>query len=140
MDSQNGKVSAGIAFLGIFLVGMVAGFGFGARFREWRWRHWREHAREILLAKMDHALRLSPDQHARVDALLLRRKEQFTALREEMRAKARDLRDATRKEILLVLTEEQRAPFEKLMDQFDARWARWRGEQGEQRKAPSGAH
>lgn len=114
-----------------FLVGLGAGMLAGGRIWQSRWRYWRTHAKDIILAKMDRELRLTPDQHVKIDEILTRRRDDIRALRVESRAKMRGIRERSLAEIRPLLTEAQRPRFETLMEEYVKRWQRFRGDPDE---------
>ncbi len=114
-----------------FLVGLGAGMLAGGRIWQSRWRYWRSHSKDIILTKMDRELKLTPDQHVKIDEILTRRREDIKALRGEFRAKVLGIRERSLSEIRPLLTEDQRPKFEVLMEEYAKRWKRFRGEAGE---------
>lgn len=119
----------GIALLVVtFAAGMLAGAAFdhalAAREREPApvqepgWHCHGPHGKKtsMILDRLD----LSPEQRARVDAVMARRRAQADAFWEREGPRMRGIVDSTRNEIRAILTAEQRAEYDRLREQHRA--------------------
>ena len=74
-----------------------------------------------MLERLDRELKLTPEQHARIDSVLTVRESDLRALMAETRPRFEAIANRTRTEIRAVLTPEQQDEFGKLTQRFDAR-------------------
>jgi Spy/CpxP family protein refolding chaperone len=79
-----------------------------------------------MLERLDRELKLTPDQHARIDSVLTRRESDLHALMTETRPRFDSIAARTRAEIQAVLTPEQRGEFEKIVQQIESHRRRTR--------------
>jgi hypothetical protein len=80
-----------------------------------------------MLERLDRALKLTPDQHARIDTVLTRREADLRALMTETRPRFDSIAARTRSQIQAVLSPEQRAEFAKIVQKMESRRERTRG-------------
>jgi Spy/CpxP family protein refolding chaperone len=73
--------------------------------------------RERYAAKLREKLLLSPEQHTEVSAILEQTSQQFRELRERIEPEFESLREAQRQRIMAILTPEQQAKYQKLIDE-----------------------
>lgn len=116
----------------VFLLGAVV----GGLAMLWASRHgWAaergEHRRDPRGAVewLDRELKLSPDQRAQVEAILDETGQAYGAIRQRTRPEYDAVRQQGREKIRAVLNEEQRARFEELVREIDARRAERREKQ-----------
>jgi Spy/CpxP family protein refolding chaperone len=76
-----------------------------------------------MLGRLDRELKLTPDQHARIDTVLTRREGDIRALMGETRPRFEAIAARTRSEIQAVLTPDQQRKFTDITRQIDARRA-----------------
>jgi Spy/CpxP family protein refolding chaperone len=74
-----------------------------------------------MLARLDHRLNLTPEQHARIDTVLTQREAEIRALMSATRPRFDSIAARTRSEIQAVLTPEQQQKFAEITKQMDAR-------------------
>jgi Spy/CpxP family protein refolding chaperone len=74
-----------------------------------------------MLQRLDRALDLTPDQHARIDTVLTRRESDLRALMTEARPRFEAIAARTRSEIQAVLTPAQQQKFAEITKRMDAR-------------------
>jgi Spy/CpxP family protein refolding chaperone len=77
-----------------------------------------------MLERLDRELKLTPEQHARIDTVLTRREADLRALMSETRPRFDSIASRTRSEIHAVLTPEQREEFAEIVQRMEARRAR----------------
>jgi Spy/CpxP family protein refolding chaperone len=77
-----------------------------------------------MLERLDRELKLTPEQHARIDTVLTRREADLRALMSETRPRFDSIASRTRSEIQAVLTPEQREEFAEIVQRMEARRAR----------------
>ena len=77
-----------------------------------------------MLGRLDHELKLSPEQHARIDTVLTRSESDIRTLMTETRPRFEGIAARTRTEIQAVLTPAQQQQFAEITRQLDARRAR----------------
>lgn len=117
----------GIALLvATFATGMLAGAAFNralvarepAPVQEPGWHCHGPHGKKtsMILDRLD----LSPDQRARVDAVMARRRAQADAFWEREGPRMRGIVDSTRAEIRAILTPAQRAEYDRLRAEYRA--------------------
>jgi hypothetical protein len=80
-----------------------------------------------MLAQLDKDLKLTPEQHARIDSVLTRSQTDIRALMTETRPRFEAISSRTRSEIQAVLTPVQQQEFTVLTRQIEERRARRRG-------------
>jgi len=76
-----------------------------------------------MLGRLDHELKLTSDQHARIDSVLTRREPDIRELMTHTRPQFQAIATRTRSEIQAVLTPEQQKQFAEITRQIDARRA-----------------
>lgn len=97
------------------------------------------HSRRSALEWLDSELKLSPEQHRQVEAILDETIQGYRGIRERTRPEYEAVRQQGREKIRAVLNEQQRARFEELVREKDAREAERRRKSEEQdRPASSG--
>lgn len=74
-----------------------------------------------MLGRLDRELKLSPEQHARIDTVLTRRELDIRALMTETRPRFEAIAARTRGEIQAVLTPEQQEKFAEVTKRIEAR-------------------
>jgi Spy/CpxP family protein refolding chaperone len=74
-----------------------------------------------MLARLDHDLHLTADQHAQIDSVLTRRESDIRALMTETRPRFEAIAARTRSEIRAVLTPAQQQEFAQITQRIDAR-------------------
>jgi Spy/CpxP family protein refolding chaperone len=74
-----------------------------------------------MLARLDRELKLTPEQHTRIDSVLTVRESDLRALMAETRPRFEAIANQTRSEIRSVLTPEQQDEFARLTQRLDAR-------------------
>ena len=74
-----------------------------------------------MLERLDRDLKLSPEQHTRIDSVLTRREADLHALMAETRPRFDSIAARTRSEIQAVLTPEQRDEFAKIVQKMETR-------------------
>ena len=102
--------------LGVFLCGAVAGavtmrFGFSPE-RHVGGAYWKEGAREISLQKFKKELDLTPEQTKDMETVL----DDFMMYYQSLQAQMDDVRATGKSRILKILREDQKAKFEKMID------------------------
>ena len=70
---------------------------------------------------LDHELKLKPEQRSKVEAILDETGQAYRAIRQRTRPEYEAVRQQGREKIRAVLNEEQRARFEELVREIDAR-------------------
>lgn len=80
-----------------------------------------------MLGRLDRELKLSPEQHARIDTVLTRSEADIRGLMTETRPRFEAISTRTRSEIQAVLTPAQQQEFTALTRQIEERRARRRG-------------
>ena len=98
----------------------------------------RSHSRKSALEWLDSELKLSPEQHRQVEAILDETIQGYRGIRERTRPEYDVVRQQGREKIRAVLTEAQRARFEELVREKDAREAERRRKSEEQNR-PAGS-
>jgi Spy/CpxP family protein refolding chaperone len=80
-----------------------------------------------MLERLDRELKLTPEQHTKIDSVLTRRETDLRALMAETRPRFDSIATRTRSEIQEVLTPEQREEFAKIVQRIESRRGRARG-------------
>lgn len=73
-----------------------------------------------MLGRLDHELKLTPDQHARIDSVLTRSESDIRELMTHTRPQFEAIATRTRSEIQAVLTPDQQKQFAQITRQIDA--------------------
>ena len=73
-----------------------------------------------MLERLDRELKLTPEQHARIDSVLTRRESDLHALMMEARPRFEAIATKTRTEIQAVLTPDQQEKFAEITKRMDA--------------------
>lgn len=73
-----------------------------------------------MLERLDRELKLTPEQHARIDSVLTRRESDLRALMMEARPRFEAIATKTRTEIQAVLTPDQQEKFAEITKRMDA--------------------
>jgi hypothetical protein len=112
-----------------FLVGLLAGAGWGAWFGGGRFGRWdrSERREERILRHFTQELGLNSEQRSAVGELLRGQREQIRSVREELKPRMDAVRETTRAQIRALLSPEQIEKFEK----FEERRRRRREERAE---------
>lgn len=97
------------------LVGLTVGWFAAARFAHESRPSWKH---EKLIDKFSRELELDADQKAKIEKILELKREQFTALRNEVKPRFEQIRNASKTEIQKLLTPLQQQKFGAL----EARW------------------
>ena len=134
-ELRKSRLVAGVVIVLVLLAGIAIGF-FLHHAMPWRHgppglRRGRPAAgpaagaiKERMLERLDRDLKLTPDQHARIDTVLTRREADLRALMLETRPRFDSIAARTRSEIQAVLTPEQREEFAKIVKQMESRRGR----------------
>jgi Spy/CpxP family protein refolding chaperone len=81
-----------------------------------------------MLERLDRELKLTPEQHAKIDSVLTRREADLRALMTETRPRFDSIAVRTRSEIKAVLTPEQQEEFGKIVQRMEAQRGHRRGQ------------
>lgn len=133
---RNSRLLAGVVILLVFLAGVAVGFYLHHEFP----RHGfpglaiggpppgpPPGVKRWMLERLDHELKLTPEQHARIDTVLTRREEDLRALMTETRPRFEAIATRTRSEIQAVLTPSQQEKFAEITRRMEQRHDRRRG-------------
>jgi hypothetical protein len=136
-EPRKSRLVAGVVIVLVLLAGIAIGFFLH---HEVSWRHGpagfavggpppgpRPEIKNRMLERLDRDLKLTPDQHARIDTVLTRREADLRALMTETRPRFDSIAARTRSEIQAVLTPEQREEFAKIVQKIESH----RGHRGE---------
>ena len=111
-------------------VALAIGFCLGTSLGEWK-AHEMFHCRwgkgdmkSFMLNRLNKKLGLSADQKRQVEAILDRKHPEMLALQAEFQPKFQALRQATQKEIHVLLTPKQQKKFDELNAKWEARRAK----------------
>ena len=139
-EPRKSRLVAGLVVVLVLLAGIAIGF---FAHQSMAWRHGTPgfgvggpHAgrpgaiKSHMLERLDHDLKLTPDQHARIDTVLTKREEDLRALMAQTRPQFDSIAARTRAQIQAVLTPEQRDEFAKIVQQMESR-RRTRGRAGD---------
>jgi len=124
------RSTAGLAILGVFLVGVAVGVSGTHLFYL---RHLREPGgmvgwgARLLAADLKRDLDLTPEQAKQVDAILLETRKETIALRHKMMPEMTVVLQRSRHRIEAILTPEQRKKFERMRDRRLGRFRHWLG-------------
>jgi hypothetical protein len=80
----------------------------------------------FVTAELTDTLHLDPDQRARVETILRESKQQYQALRDQMRPQMQEIRNTTRQRVRDLLLEDQKNRFDQYTRELDARRERER--------------
>ncbi len=136
------RVKGALLLIVAFLLGAVAGaLGFGIyQVRAGYWRPPRgERLQQLVMRRLSHELKLTPDQRQQVEAVVRETGQEFTRLREEVGPRFREIRTRSRDRIRALLNPDQQARFDALVARWERQAERWRGESGgsdRERKQP----
>jgi Spy/CpxP family protein refolding chaperone len=133
-EPRKSRLVAGVVLVLVLVAGIAIGF-FLHQAVPWRTGH---HGLAIggpphgpppglknrMLERLDRELKLTPEQHARIDTVLTRREADLRALMSETRPRFDSIASRTRSEIQAVLTPEQREEFAEIVQRMEARRAR----------------
>lgn len=86
------------------------------------------------LERLDRELKLSPEQRRQLEAILDQTGEAYSAIRERARPEYEAARQSGREKIRAILSEQQRARFEELVREIDAREAERRQRRENQKR------
>ena len=129
-EPRKSRVVAGVVIVLVFLAGIATGFFLHHTLP---WRHGppgfgfggpppgHPPIKGWMLERLDRELKLTPDQHARIDTVLTRRESDLRALMSETRPRFDSIAARTRSEIQAVLTPEQREQFAKIVQRMESR-------------------
>jgi hypothetical protein len=133
-ELRRSRVVAGVVIVLVLLAGVAIGFFLH---HEVPWRHGPHgfgvggpppgpppEVKKRMLDRLDRDLKLTPDQHARIDTVLTHREADLHALMLETRPRFDSIAARTRSEIQAVLTPEQREEFGKFVKQMESRRGR----------------
>ena len=139
-EMRRSRVVAGVVIVLVLLAGVAIGFFLH---HEVPWRHGPPgfgvggpppgrppEVKKRMLDRLDRDLKLTPDQHARIDTVLTRREQDLRALMAQTRPQFDSIAARTREQIQAVLTPEQRDDFAKIVQQMESR-RRTRGKAGD---------
>ncbi len=112
-----------------FLVGLLAGAGWGAWYAGERGGRWdrSERREERILKRFTSELDLTPEQRSAVEELLRGQREQIKSVRDELKPRMDAIRETTRAQIRGLLKSEQIEKFER----FEEKRRRHREERAE---------
>jgi hypothetical protein len=112
-----------------FGLGALAGAA-GLVVYQWRWgeppRGAGPRGVQVMLRQLDDELRLTPDQHGRVEAILRETGEEFARVREEVRPRFREIRLRSRGRIRELLDAGQQQRFDALASRWEELFRRRR--------------
>jgi len=130
---RRSRLVAGVVIALVFLAGLAVGF-FLHQAAPWPHRspiavggpphRPSPEVKKRMLERLDRDLKLTPDQHARIDTVLTRREADLHALMTETRPRFDSIAARTRSEIQAVLTPEQRDEFAKIVQRMESRRGR----------------
>lgn len=110
------------------LLTLVLGMSLGILADELLWdrpedqsQHGRREGGDHLLTKLERELKLTPDQKVRVEKVLAANRQKARDYSKETRKVYAKLRQEFRQEIRAVLSPEQRARFDEMVAEYDAR-------------------
>jgi Spy/CpxP family protein refolding chaperone len=130
-EPRRSRLTAGLVIVLVFLAGVATGYlaqhlmtgrhgrpGFAvggqSGGRQGGVKRW-------MLDRLDHDLKLTPAQHARIDSVLTRREADLRTVMTETRPRFDSIAGRTRSDIRAVLTPEQQDEFTKLTREMEAR-------------------
>ena len=126
------------------LLVFVLGLALGTLGTLWATRHGlaaeqgeQRHSRKSALEWLDRELKLNPEQHRQVEAILDETGQGYHAIRERTRPEYEAVRQQGRQKIRAVLSAQQRARFEELVREIDAHEAERRRKEAEENRPPS---
>jgi Spy/CpxP family protein refolding chaperone len=119
-----------------FVAGALIGFAGGRVYSIYRLFHRPESATRGILRHLDRELKLNPQQHDQVAAILDRHHKRMQSIMDTVRPQMHQELDAANKEIGAVLTPEQRKKFEEM--QLRMQRLRVRRHEGEPAPPPPG--
>ena len=123
---MNGSTRAiTLACLAGLLVGAAGGWWAGRDLfpRRWSW----EQRYEKMLERFSSELKLTPEQKGQVKVLLDAKRKKMEALKDEVRPRREEVRQATRTEIRKLLSPEQQTKFDRMEKEWQARRAKRHG-------------
>jgi Spy/CpxP family protein refolding chaperone len=124
------RLLAGIVIVLVFLAGVAVGFFLHHELPRHGWAGFAiggpppgppPELKGRMLQRLDRALDLTPEQHARIDSVLTRRESDLRALMTEARPRFEAIAARTRSEIQAVLTPAQQQKFAEITRRMDAR-------------------
>ena len=118
-----------VAALVIFLLGVAAGALAPKAYFAWRGQD-DSRSREDRFERMLERLQLSPEQKTEVQQILGDSREQLRELRREAEPRMKEIQQQTDERLQKVLTPEQFAQFQQMMEEMRARGRRGRGRRG----------
>lgn len=113
----------GTLILAVFLLGAAAGYGVAvSRFiRGHEPRLWPRRVHAHMIDRLDRTLELNPEQRERIRVILTRREEELRARRRDVRREMRESREATRRDIELLLDPRQRERYGAMVETMRTR-------------------
>jgi MFS family permease len=129
-EPRKSRLIAGIVIVLVFFAGVVAGFFLH---HGWLWRHGPPGfavggppgpppgVKDWMLKRLDRELKLTPEQHVRIDSVLTRREADIRSLMSQTRPRFDSIAARTRSEIQVVLTPSQQEEFAKITRRFESR-------------------
>jgi Spy/CpxP family protein refolding chaperone len=128
-EARKSRVVAGVVIVLVFLAGVAVGFFLHHTLPRRAWPglamggppHGRPpEVKGWMLERLDRELKLTPEQHARIDSVLTRRESDLRALMMEARPRFEAIATKTRTEIQAVLTPDQQEKFAEITKRMDA--------------------
>ncbi len=136
-EPRKSRLVAGAVIVLVFLAGVVAGFFLHHGLL---WRHGPPGfavggpppgpppgVKGWMLERLDRDLKLTPEQHARIDTVLTRREVDIRSLMTQTRPRFDSIAARTRTEIQVVLTPSQQEEFAKIVRRMESRREHRRG-------------
>jgi Spy/CpxP family protein refolding chaperone len=125
-DSRRSRLVAGLVIVLVFLAGVAVGFFLHHALPRPGWRSFAiggppPEVKGWMLKRLDRELKLTPEQHTRIDTVLTRRESDLRALMTEARPRFEAIAARTRTEIQAVLTPAQQEKFAEITRRMDAR-------------------
>jgi Spy/CpxP family protein refolding chaperone len=124
-EPRKSRLIAGIVIVLVFFAGVVAGFFLH---HGWLWRHGPPGfavggppAPPPGVKDWMRELKLTPEQHVRIDSVLTRREADIRSLMSQTRPRFDSIAARTRSEIQVVLTPSQQEEFAKITRRFESR-------------------
>jgi Spy/CpxP family protein refolding chaperone len=107
------------------LVGIAVGCVGGSKAAHIRMHAWKNGA---MLERFSRELKLTPDEKEKMSRILDAKRDQISALRNEIHLKFEEVRNSSKEEIRKILTPEQQEKFDKLEAKWESVWQKKRGQ------------